>query len=136
MKLQQSGSNKFYLLSVLSSFWYICEICKTSHILQFVRSIYLTGKLTDFYCITIVFCFLIWSTFCSLIFEASIYHSNSSRNFMILLSHVSSSKLAFWSKTLWTFGTTNDEGIDEAPNSANISLSCCAAFTPPNIPGE
>jgi len=33
-------------------------------------------------------------------------------------------------------GTTKDEGIAGAPNSANINLSSCAAYTPPNIPGE
>lgn len=38
--------------------------------------------------------------------------------------------------TLKSLGIGKEEGIDEAPNSANTSLSCCAAFIPPNIPEE
>jgi hypothetical protein len=30
----------------------------------------------------------------------------------------------------------NDDEIDGSPNSANITLRCCTALTPPNPPTE
>ena len=45
-------------------------------------------------------------------------------------------RLPFSSNTLWTLGIANEEGIEVAPSSTNIILSCCAAFIPPHIPGE
>ena len=48
----------------------------------------------------------------------------------------SSIKFPFSSNTLCTLGIANDEGIDGEPISANISLSCCVALIPPNMPGE
>jgi hypothetical protein len=45
--------------------------------------------------------------------NAFTYHSNSSRNLLILLSYASSIKIPFSSNTLCTLGIANDEGIAE-----------------------
>jgi hypothetical protein len=56
--------------------------------------------------------------------------SNSSRKRTTVLSYLSSTNLPLSSKTSFTLDIEYDEGMDGAPNSANINLSCCAALMP------
>lgn len=64
------------------------------------------------------------------------YHSNSSKNLVILLLYSSWTSLPVLSKAWFTLEIANEEDIVGGPSSAKISRKCWAALTPPKLTAE